>query len=94
MSYSTKNYNTNGGDKTVIGGEIAIVGAGKLTKDGQAVDLGGSIAISDVTGLQSALNGKTDVSQFDSLTTITDPATATAESIANKVNEIINALKA
>ncbi|MCY7813452.1 hypothetical protein P8848_01520 [Bacillus spizizenii] len=40
MSYSTKNYTTDGGDRTVIGGVLEIAG-GKVIKDGQEVSLGG-----------------------------------------------------
>ncbi|WP_461206073.1 head fiber protein [Clostridium sp. DL1XJH146] len=34
MSYNTKNYTEQGGDKTVIGGELSIEGDGKLTFNG------------------------------------------------------------
>jgi len=34
MGYNTKNYTEQGGDKTVIGGEITIAGDGKLTFEG------------------------------------------------------------
>ena len=37
MSYNTKNYTEQGGDKTVIGGELAIIGDGKLTYNGTAL---------------------------------------------------------
>ncbi|AYQ17355.1 hypothetical protein OIO07_07730 [Bacillus paralicheniformis] len=40
MSHVTKNYNTDGGDRTVIGGVLEING-GKVIKDGQEVTLGG-----------------------------------------------------
>jgi len=35
MSYNTKNYTEQGGEKTVIGGEINIAGEGKLTFEGE-----------------------------------------------------------
>jgi hypothetical protein len=63
MEYVTKNYRENG-DKTVIGGELAIIGAGKVTKDGSPVNIGGpakatipadSVA-TDVAGLKNDLN--------------------------------------
>jgi hypothetical protein len=34
MSYNTKNYTEQGGEKTVIGGELAIPAEGKVTFDG------------------------------------------------------------
>jgi len=34
MTYNTKNYTEQGGDKTVIGGEIAVTAEGKVTFDG------------------------------------------------------------
>lgn len=40
MSHVTKNYNTDGGDRTVIGGVLEING-GKVIKDGQEVTFDG-----------------------------------------------------
>ncbi|WP_160171280.1 hypothetical protein [Bacillus zhangzhouensis] len=37
----TKNYTTDGGDRTVIGGVLEFAG-GKIVKDGEEVSLGGS----------------------------------------------------
>ena len=34
MGYNTKNYTEQGGDKTVIGGELAVTAEGKVTFDG------------------------------------------------------------
>jgi uncharacterized Zn-binding protein involved in type VI secretion len=34
MGYNTKNYTEQGGDKTVIGGELALTAEGKVTFDG------------------------------------------------------------
>jgi hypothetical protein len=34
MGYNTKNYTQQGGDKTVIGGELEITAEGKLTFNG------------------------------------------------------------
>jgi hypothetical protein len=45
MGYTAKNYRENA-DKTVIGGELAIVGSGIITKDGQPVSLGGASSVS------------------------------------------------
>lgn len=40
MSHLTKNYNTNGGDRLVIGGELEIEGDGKVLKNGEEVEFG------------------------------------------------------
>lgn len=34
MGYNTKNYTEQGGEKTVIGGELAVTAEGKITYDG------------------------------------------------------------
>ena len=34
MGYNTKNYTEQGGDKTVIGGELAVTAEGKVTFNG------------------------------------------------------------
>jgi len=34
MGYSTKNYTEQGGDKTIISGELAVTAEGKVTFDG------------------------------------------------------------
>jgi hypothetical protein len=34
MGYNTKNYTEQGGEKTVIGGELAVTAEGKVTFDG------------------------------------------------------------
>lgn len=34
MGYNTKNYTEQGGDKTVIGGELAVTAEGKITFNG------------------------------------------------------------
>lgn len=49
MSYSTKNYTTDGGDRTVIGGVLEIAG-GKVIKDGQEVSLDGGSQAEPGTG--------------------------------------------
>lgn len=63
MPFSSKNYHENA-DKLVIGGELAIIGEGKVTKDGATVNLGGpakatipadSVA-TDVAGLKNDFN--------------------------------------
>lgn len=41
MGHITKNYTDNNGDRTVIGGELALIGDGIITKDGVPVDFGG-----------------------------------------------------
>lgn len=40
MSYSSKNYKTNNGDKLVIGGELAIQEGGIVTKNGEKIEFG------------------------------------------------------
>lgn len=50
-------------------------------------------AISEVSGLQSELDEKIDKSEIDAVDPIADPTTATVEEVANKVNEILAALK-
>ena len=37
MGYNTKNYTDQGGEKTVIGGELSITAEGKLTFDGDSL---------------------------------------------------------
>lgn len=37
MTYNTKNYTEQGGEKTVIGGEIAVTAEGKFTFDGTEI---------------------------------------------------------
>ncbi|BFH10689.1 hypothetical protein WJ0W_005798 [Paenibacillus melissococcoides] len=39
--YTTRNYKEPGGQRWVIGGELALEGEGRITKDGQVVSLGG-----------------------------------------------------
>ncbi|WP_053324992.1 hypothetical protein [Paenibacillus peoriae] len=70
MSYLTKNHATP--DKLTIGGEIAIVDDGKITKDGVAVNLGGSAQLADgsVTAAKLA-NGAVTVAKLDSSLTST-----------------------
>lgn len=48
--YITKNYFDEGGDKTVIGGELNIVTGGKITANGVQAD-----AITNPTDLATAL---------------------------------------
>lgn len=50
--YNTKNYTEQGGTRTVIGGDLNIVGDGRLLRDGVPVDLGGSEPVSwnDIQG--------------------------------------------
>lgn len=59
MSYNTKNYTEQGGEKTVIGGELNIKSGGKLTFGNvelkPAANQPASTA-SDVAGLKTDLN--------------------------------------
>jgi hypothetical protein len=50
-------------------------------------------AISEVSGLQSELDGKINKSAIGAVDPIADPTAATVEDVANKVNEILAALK-
>jgi len=50
MSYVTKNYEDQGGDRSVIGGEINVVTGGKITKNGVQAS-----AITTPTDLPTAL---------------------------------------
>lgn len=59
MSHNTKNYTEQGGDKTVIGGELSITAEGKLTFDGSEVSPAAFQANSvatDVEGLVADFN--------------------------------------
>lgn len=49
--------------------------------------------ITDVSNLQTELNRKINKTATDAIDGIPDPSTATTEDIANKVNEILTALK-
>lgn len=48
MSYNAKNYTEQGGDKTVIGGELEILSGAKLTLGGKEVKRG--VAVADAAG--------------------------------------------
>ncbi len=52
MGYNAKNYTEQGGDKTVIGGELAITEEGKLSFDG--VEMKPSAAQADSTATEVA----------------------------------------
>ncbi|MBP1083500.1 hypothetical protein [Bacillus capparidis] len=100
---STKNYREP--DKWVVEGELAINAPGKITKNGQEIELGGTKAvdwnnvqgkpstfapsshthpISDITNLQTTLNGKLTASKV----------AAQAESTATDVTGLKNDLNA
>ena len=59
MGYNTKNYTEQGGEKTVIGGELAVTAEGKITFDGTelkpAVVQANSVAV-DAAGLVTDFN--------------------------------------
>jgi len=42
MGHQTKNYVTDNGNRTVIGGVLEIVGEGQIVKDGVPIELGGN----------------------------------------------------
>ncbi|MFA9398833.1 MAG: Head fiber protein [Clostridiaceae bacterium] len=59
MSYNTKNYTEQGGERTVIGGELDITGDGKLKFDGNEVSQAASqidSVATDAAGLVSDFN--------------------------------------
>ncbi|GED69397.1 hypothetical protein BRE01_30990 [Brevibacillus reuszeri] len=47
MGHQTKNYVTDNGNRTVIGGVLEIAGGGQIVKDGVPIELGGNA--SDIT---------------------------------------------
>lgn len=59
MRYNTKNYTEQGGEKTVIGGELAVTAEGKITYDGTelkpAAVQANSVAV-DAAGLVTDFN--------------------------------------
>lgn len=60
MGYNTKNYTEQGGDKTVIGGELEIIGEGKLTFDGvvlKPAEVQANSIAADAAGLVTDFNG-------------------------------------
>lgn len=71
MGYTTKNYFDNGGDKTVIGGELAVVGSGKITKDGVDV-LIGSHATTATYGTVKQAATQANSTAVDVATLVTD----------------------
>jgi len=53
-NYNTKNYTEQGGERTVIGGELDIVGGGQILRDGEPIDFNvGSVAWDDIQGKPS-----------------------------------------
>jgi hypothetical protein len=46
---TTKNYSDQSGNRFVIGGELAVQGDGKITKDGETINLGA--ATTDTAGM-------------------------------------------
>ena len=59
MGYNTKNYTEQGGDKTVIGGELAVTGEGKITFDGtelKSATVQADSTATEVAGLASDFN--------------------------------------
>lgn len=59
MGYNTKNYTEQGGDKTVIGGELAVTAEGKITFDGTELKpaaIQADSTATEVAGLVSDFN--------------------------------------
>ncbi len=70
MSYNTKNYTEQGGEKTVIGGEIEILGT--LTIDNGAT-VAGVVTAAVVNNLTTTTTGKAlDAAQGKALKTLVD----------------------
>ena len=61
MGYNTKNYTEQGGDKTVIGGELEIAAEGKLTFNGT------ELKPAAVQGDSTAVDAAALVTDFNSL---------------------------
>lgn len=85
MSYNAKNYVEQGGDVTVIGGELNVAAGGKITAAGTQAN---TIANLTITA---------DLSEITTATPMTDvQATALGDdlaAIATKLNAVIAALE-
>ncbi|MUG68648.1 hypothetical protein GNP94_22005 [Paenibacillus campinasensis] len=85
MSYETKNYATQ--DKWTVGGELAIVGDGKITKDGQPLSLdGGGSGLADGSVTLSKLADDTLTELENKLTA--RPAAAAPDTDADDVEGV------
>ena len=88
MSYNTKNYTEQGGEKTVIGGEIEILGT--LTIDDGAT-VAGVVTAAVVNNLTTTTTGKAlDAAQGKELKTLVDAkytAANATEAVAGLVKQ-------
>lgn len=88
MSYNTKNYTEQGGEKTVIGGEVEILGT--LTIDNGAT-VAGVVTAAVVNNLTTTATGKAlDAAQGKALKTLVDAkytAANATEAVAGLVKQ-------
>ena len=63
MSYNTKNYTEQGGEKTVVGGEIVVEGKLTVAAGGEVAGITGATAAataSTIGGIKAATKGESD----------------------------------
>ena len=85
MSYNARNYVEQGGDVTVIGGELNVATGGKITAAGTQANHIADVAITtDLTGVDTG----TDMTAAQAATIVAD-----LNSIKTKMNAILAALE-
>lgn len=85
MSYNAKNYVEQGGDVTVIGGELNVATGGKITKAGTQAN---HIADVAVTATLTGVDTGTDMTAAQAATIVTDLNAA-----KTAINAILKALE-
>jgi len=85
MSYNAKNYVEQGGDVTVIGGELNVAAGGKISKAGTQAN---HIADVAVTATLTGVDTGTDMTAAQAATIVAD-----LNSIKTKMNAILAALE-
>ena len=85
MSYNAKNYVEQGGDVTVIGGELNVAAGWKISKAGTQAD---HIADVAVTATLTGVDTGTDMTAAQAATIVAD-----LNSIKTKMNAILAALE-
>ena len=85
MSYNAKNYVEQGGDVTVIGGELNVAAGGKISKAGTQADHIADVAI---TAILTGVDTGTDMTAAQAATIVAD-----LNSIKTKMNAILAALE-
>ena len=85
MSYNAKNYVEQGGDVTVIGGELNVAAGGKITKAGTQAN---HIADVAVTATLTGVDTGTDMTAAQAATIVTDLNAA-----KTAINAILKALE-